>query len=75
MNIQSQQKHATANALHAHLSAAELALVVNFQGCTCEQLTGLRRNLKAKGANISVMKNTLARLLAQFPSPPVPPIC
>jgi large subunit ribosomal protein L10 len=43
------------------LASAEHAFVVGFKGITVEQVTELRRRVRAKGGHYVVVKNTLAR--------------
>ena len=35
--------------------------MVNYKGCTCAQLTGLKRKLAPTGAKFAVVKNSLAK--------------
>jgi large subunit ribosomal protein L10 len=41
--------------------AAETAVLVDYRGITVPQVTDLRRQIKASGANYIVVKNTLAK--------------
>ena len=47
--------------LKGQLSGASAAFVVEYHGCTCEELTALRRKLRPVGASFSVVKNTIAK--------------
>lgn len=58
MNLQEKQNLVTD--LQERFQAAEAAFVVSTVGCTCAEVTGLRRELRAGGANLAVIKNTLA---------------
>lgn len=42
-------------------SAATAAFLVNFEGCSCESLTALRRELRPTGAQFAIVKNTLIK--------------
>lgn len=42
-------------------AASKASFVADFQGCTCQDLTDLRRKLRASGASMAVVKNTLAK--------------
>lgn len=59
MNLQ--QKETQAGVLTDEFKGAELALIVSYQGCKCEELTGLRRKLRPMGAKLAIVKNSLAR--------------
>lgn len=59
MNLQ--EKEQMVGELVGKFQAAELAVLVNYQGCTCEQLTALRKKLKPVGGRFAVVKNKLAR--------------
>ncbi len=41
--------------------AAELSVLVGYQGITCQELTDLRKKLKPVKGSFAVVKNTLAR--------------
>ncbi|MCS7216421.1 MAG: 50S ribosomal protein L10 [Candidatus Bipolaricaulota bacterium] len=51
--------------LRAKLSRSRTAVVLGFQGIPGEEMTALRRLVKARGAELKVVKNTLARRAAQ----------
>lgn len=59
MNLQEKQQ--MAGDLSEKFSGAELAILVGYQGCKCEELTALRRQLRPAGAKMAVVKNTLVR--------------
>jgi large subunit ribosomal protein L10 len=59
MNLQ--EKEGMVGELVENFNSAELAVLVGYQGCTCEELTGLRKKLKPAGGKFAVVKNTLAR--------------
>ena len=43
---------------------AKVAIVTNYKGLTVEEITNLRRALQKEGADYTVTKNTLAKILA-----------
>ena len=47
--------------LTKRFAGAELSLFVGYQGCTCQELTSLRRKLRPIGAEMAIVKNTLVR--------------
>lgn len=47
--------------LTSKFAEAKASFIADFQGCTCQELTDLRRKLKASGAAMEVVKNTLAK--------------
>ncbi|MCY4512760.1 MAG: 50S ribosomal protein L10 [Bdellovibrionales bacterium] len=49
-------------ALSENFSKSRGTFLVNCIGLNVEEMTGLRKNLKSKQANITVIRNTLARL-------------
>lgn len=51
--------------LRASFTDAKVAVVANFTGLTAEEVTALRRDLRAKGAKVKVVKNTLAKIAAE----------
>ncbi len=55
------EKEITVSTLNANFSQSSAAFLFNHQGCTCEELTGLRRKLRPTGAKLAVVKNSLAR--------------
>jgi large subunit ribosomal protein L10 len=59
MNLQ--QKEQVVSDLNAKINASSVVLLVDYQGCTTEKITKLRRQLKSGGANFAVVKNTLAK--------------
>jgi large subunit ribosomal protein L10 len=61
MNAQREQKQETVSKLNERFAAAPAAILVDYQGTSCEDLTSLRRDLRPSGAVFSVVKNTLAK--------------
>ena len=59
--MNSQQKETQAGVLAEQFKGAEMALVVSYQGCKCQELTMLRRKLRPMGAQFAVVKNSLVR--------------
>jgi large subunit ribosomal protein L10 len=51
--------------LEAVFRAASTAVLVDYRGVTVPQVTELRRQIRAAGANYRVVKNTLARRAAK----------
>lgn len=43
------------------LASSQAAYLVHYQGCTCEELTGVRGKLRETGAHFQVVKNTLLK--------------
>lgn len=54
------QNNVIVDSLKESFSGAAASFIVQYQGCTCEELTDLRRNLRPVGARLAVIKNTLA---------------
>ena len=59
--MNSQEKIQAVETLNARFSESIAAFVVNYKGCSCEQLTSLRKELQPSGAKFAVVKNTLAK--------------
>ena len=59
--MNSAEKEQMTGVLVDNFKGAELSVLVGYQGCTCEELTSLRKKLKPAGAKFAVVKNTLAR--------------
>lgn len=59
MNIQ--EKKQSVAELSVKFKNSQAAYLVEYKGCTCSELTSLRRELRASGADFAVVKNTLAR--------------
>lgn len=59
--MNAQEKEQTISELGERFARANAAYVVGFEGCSCADLTGLRRELRGSGARFAVVKNTLAR--------------
>lgn len=55
------EKQVIVQQLADKFAAAKASFVADFQGCTCQELTELRRKLRATGASMEVVKNTLAK--------------
>ena len=55
------EKERTVEELTKNFSAAQATFVINYQGCTCVDLTKLKKDLRPTGANFAVIKNTLAK--------------
>ena len=47
--------------LQQKFQAAPASFLVSYCGCTCAELTSLRKQLRGSGATMKVVKNTLAR--------------
>ncbi len=56
------QKEQSVGELQSLFKGAPAAFLVDYQRCTCQELTTLRRDLRPSGAKLAVVKNTLARL-------------
>ena len=56
------EKKALIENVNTRLNAAEIALVVHNNGLTVAQMTQLRRNMRAVGAEFKVAKNRLVKL-------------
>jgi large subunit ribosomal protein L10 len=59
MNLQ--EKQDVVGELNAKFGGSMATFLVDYQGCSCEELTGLRRELEPAGAEFLVIKNTLAK--------------
>ena len=59
MNLQ--QKEGMVGGLNEKFVNAELAILINYEKCTCAELTALRRELDKSGSRMRVVKNTLAK--------------
>ena len=59
MNLESKQTEV--NALHQKFQGAQAAILVDFKGCSCEELSEVRGELKNIGAELKIVKNTLAK--------------
>ncbi len=59
MNLQGKEK--LGEALHSKAEVSSLAILVNYQGLTCENVVQLRKQLSPTGAKFQVVKNTIAR--------------
>lgn len=56
------EKKALIENVNARMNSAEIALVVHNNGLTVAQMTQLRRNMRAVGAEFKVAKNRLVKL-------------
>lgn len=63
MNVQ--EKEVAVAELTERFANSNAVFLVDYQGCTCEQLTGLRKQLRPGGADLAIIKNTLAKRAAQ----------
>ncbi len=52
-------------ALKSSFNEANVAIFTSFSGMTVENSTALRKNLRASGAKLKVVKNTLAKIAAK----------
>ncbi len=59
MNLQ--QKELSVGSLQERFTNAQLSILINFDRCTCEELTKLRRELDKSGSKMAIVKNTLAK--------------
>ena len=46
-------------------SESQVAFIVDYQGCDCNAITKLRAELRASGAGLFVIKNTLAKIVLE----------
>ena len=56
------EKELTVKELGDNFVNCQAAYLVDYKGCTCADLTGLRRKLRPVGADFAVVKNTMAQL-------------
>ena len=56
-----QEKEAAVADLRVRFSEAGSAFLVDYKGCSCADLTNLRKELRPAGADFAVVKNTLAK--------------
>lgn len=56
------QKEALVADMRARLETASVVVVASQSGLTVEQVTGLRRDMRAANAEFKVLKNTLAQI-------------
>ena len=64
MAVSRAEKTTEQGALEALFKAADTAVLVDYKGVTVPQVTELRRQIRAAGANYRVVKNTLAKRAA-----------
>lgn len=50
------------NEIKENISGSSVAIATDYRGLTVEEITTLRRGLQEKGAEYTVVKNTLARI-------------
>lgn len=60
-----QQKQTTLESLKTSFGKAQVALVADYRGLTVKEITDLRRRLQKVGADFTVAKNTLIRLVTK----------
>lgn len=58
MNPQNEQ---IVSSLKESFQGAGASFIVDYQGCSCEDLTSLRKKLRPTGSRFAVVKNTLTR--------------
>ena len=62
------QKQQAVDSIADHFSRAKAAFLVDFKGITVEDVTRLRKKLRAANSEMKVVRNTLARLaIARHP--------
>jgi large subunit ribosomal protein L10 len=61
MNAQRQAKEAVVSDLNQRFSEATAAILIEYKGSTCDELTKLRSDLRPSGARFAIVKNTLAK--------------
>lgn len=54
-------KNTVVSDLAENFRQSQAAFVVNYRGCKCKELYGLRQQLRPLGASLKVVKNTLTR--------------
>ena len=59
------EKQAMIDKLHERFGRSRAAVLADYRGLTVEEVTGLRKKLRASGVDLKVVKNTLARRAAQ----------
>ena len=64
MAVSRADKQTEMDALQSAFSQADTAVLVDYKGITVPQVTELRRQIRAAGANYRVVKNTLAKRAA-----------
>ena len=65
MAVSRADKETELNELQAAFQKSATAVLVDYRGVTVPQVTELRRQIRAAGANYRVVKNTLARRAAK----------
>ena len=64
MAVSRADKQTEMDALQSAFTQADTAVLVDYKGITVPQVTELRRQIRAAGANYRVVKNTLAKRAA-----------
>mgnify|MGYP001082143711 CR=1 FL=1 len=62
--MNTQEKEQVVGDLSSRFAGAPAAFLVDYMGCTCQEITNLRNELRSSGASFAVVKNTLARRAA-----------
>ncbi|MCL2337295.1 MAG: 50S ribosomal protein L10 [Firmicutes bacterium] len=65
MPISRQEKEALLQELKAKMEASQLVILAEYKGLNVEEMTKLRRKLRAAGSEIKVAKNTITKLAAR----------
>ncbi len=60
-----EEKGQVVESIHGKLQRSTVAIAAHYRGLTVAEMTELRRKARAAGAEIEVVKNTLARRAAQ----------
>ncbi len=55
------QKESAVDEIGKEFAASGAAYLVDYKGCSCDELTSLRNDLREAGAKFSVVKNTLTK--------------
>jgi large subunit ribosomal protein L10 len=61
-----QEKQSLVEDVQERLKGSSIALCADYRGITVAQVSGLRREMRACGARVSVVKNTLIRRAVNF---------
>ncbi len=56
------QKEASVEQIGKAFEGATASFIVDYKGCSCDELTAIRKELRDVGASFSVVKNTLAKI-------------
>ncbi len=60
MSLDIETKKEVAEELHRRFVGSNAAFLVSCSGCTCAEITGVRRELHSSGSHFAVVKNKLA---------------